>query len=155
METETEMLEVGTSLEGKQITVGTVMDVAIKNIPEKDHKTGQPVMDANGKPKTFKLLEFVVGNIQGRVREVVGSATLKVGLSAGNITLQSRIGRLAKGLFGWDGKSRINPIQFKGQDLEFYVEPVEQENGTFWNIDRNSIGVVGHLQETATVPANE
>lgn len=135
------MLEPGTSLEGKQKTVGRIVSVEPKTIPEVRDDSGKVTREA------FTILEFTFGNIRGRVREVLGEATLKVGLSAGNVTLQSRIGRLAKGLFGWDGKSKLNTDAFINQDAEFYVEPKESENGTFWNIDRNSIGIVGHIKD--------
>lgn len=142
-ETETEMLEPGIALEGKQKTVGTVVASVIKTIPATEGR------------ESFRILELTIGNLRGRVREILGDGTLRVGLSAGNITLQSRIGRIAKGLFGWNGKTRINPNDFKGQDLEFYVEPVEQENGTFWNINRNSIGIVGHIHDEPVAVAAE
>lgn len=141
-------LKPGKSLEGKQKTVGTIKRCEPKVIP------AQVDADGNVTREAFSILEFEFENIRGPVREVLGAATLKVGLSAGNVTLQSRIGRLAKGLFGWNGKTDLNTDQFIGQDAEFFVEPQENENGTFWNINRNSIGVPGHIKEAEPVPAS-
>lgn len=137
------MLKPGKSLEGKQKTIGTIKRAEVKTIPRTKDR------DA------FDILELEFENIRGPVRDVLGNATLKVGLSAGNVTLQSRVGRLAKHLFGWNGKTDLNTDAFRGQEAEFYVEPQENENGVFWNINRNSIGPIGHLKDVPAEPEPE
>jgi len=141
MEDQTEVIEAGEDLVGPQRTQGVIVNVAMKNIPATENR------------EAFKLLELEIGKIHGPVREVLGSTNLKVGLTCNKVTPRNRLGQLAAALIGWQPKTPLRYQELKGKSVEFWAEAKQTEKGTFWEVNRESLGPVGHLENIPAVPA--
>jgi hypothetical protein len=124
-------------LEGPQVTRGTVKGVEVKRIT--------PI--GKSEEDSFNILEFEFTNLEGPIRDVLGSRNLTVGLACDALNHQTALGILARDTFGWDGVSELDPEDFVGSELEFFVVFEETPKGSFWNIDRKSLGVLGHLAD--------
>lgn len=134
-------LELSKELEGPQKATGKIEKAEIKTITPH----GKTAADS------FRIVEFTVGAIRGPIRDVLGSTSLKVSLAASRITRKAGIGRLAANLYGWNGESGMETDDFIGCNVEFVAEAKENEKGTFWEINRDSLGAVGHLDSPAVV----
>jgi hypothetical protein len=125
-------------LEGSHKTRGRIVAARPKTIaPGKDQ-------DPNAF-EAFPVIELEVGNLQGEIRNVMGNGTLTVALACSNVNHQTQLGILARDVIGWDGKTPLDTDELIGKEIEFQVDPTQGADRVFWNINRRSVGPIGHL----------
>jgi hypothetical protein len=125
------------ALEGPQVTIGTVKEAKVKSITPR----------GKGPEDSFNILEFEFTSLEGPIRDILGSRSLTVGLVCDALNHQTALGILARDVLEWDGETELDTDDFIGADLQFLVEYEETTEAGFWNIDRKSLGPVGHLND--------
>lgn len=126
------------ALEGPQVCTGTVKKVVAPKFI---------VPRGKSEEEGFNICEFEFTDIHGPIRDVIGSRSLTVGLACDALNHQTKLGILARDLLNWDGESELDESKFIGAEMQFLVECDETPDGVFWNINRNSLGPIGHLDD--------
>lgn len=134
------VLKATETLEGPQVCMGTVKKVVTKRI----------VPRGKSQEEGFNICEFEFTDIHGPIRNIIGSRTLTVGLACDALNHQTKLGILARDLLDWDGETDLDEGGFVGAEMQFLVKSEETVDGVFWNIDRNSLGPNGHLDDYVT-----